>query len=181
MISSVSTEPETRITSGFPACGAPTKGKKSHPGVSPHNRLRLINCSDLSPKVLVLNRIYSGYRIWISGKPAGEKGMPEGISGGGAYHVFIHNRTVLPFTPGRDGDEIVMQVANADYASGGIGRPPRIENESGYSGRMSVKRDADMIIVGVVLCFGVAHLLFFFFSGMARPSLYLGLFALHSP
>jgi hypothetical protein len=151
---------------GFPARGTSTY------------RLRVINRADPRSRVLILNRIYSGYRIWINGTLAGEKGMAEGKSGGGDYHVFIHNRTVLPYTPSGSGDEIVLQVANWDYASGGIGRPPRIENESGYSRRMSAGYNADMIIVGVVLCFGVANLLFFFFSGRARPSLYLGLFAL---
>ncbi len=154
------------LDSSFPAKGASTY------------RLNIINCRDLSPKTLVLNRIYSAYRIWINGVLADEKGMPDTISRTGPYYVFIHNKTMLQFTPLSGDNEIVLQVVNYDYRSGGIGWPPYIENAEITSHYRFIKHTAEMIIVGVVLCFAVANLLFYLFSRGNSSALYLGLFGL---
>ncbi len=141
-------------------------------------RLLILCGPDEKVKTLTLHRICSAYRIWINGAPAAEKGMPDGSPQTGENHVFIHNKKVLSFTPLNGVNEIVLQVANYQYKSGGVGRAPHLENEETTSRNALIKHTINMIIVGLVLFFALYNMIFYYFRRQNVPALYTGLFCL---
>ncbi len=141
-------------------------------------RLELITESDTVGKNLILNRIYSGYRVWINGILAEEKGMPGFFTDTGNNYIFIHNLRILPFTPVIGRNEIIIQVINYDYKSGGIGASPVLENQDITGQGRFLKHTLEMIIVGIMLFFAVYNMLFYYFRRENITALYSGLFCL---
>lgn len=141
-------------------------------------RLEIISKADEKIKTLSIYCVYSAYRIWINGILTDEKGMPDASSQKGNNFVFVHNKKFLPFTPVSGVNEIVLQVANYDYRSGGIDRPLELENEEVTKHNRLLKHTIDMIIVGLVLFFGIYNLLFYLFRRQNISALYTGLFCL---
>lgn len=141
-------------------------------------RLMIITGSDTSEKVFVFNQVYSGYRVWINGILMDEKGMPDSPPGKERHYVFIHNRTILPFTPDKAINEIVLQVSNRDYPSGGIGMPPFIGSRAHLERAKFIRHTVEMIIVGLVLFFSLYNFLFYFSRRENNAALYTGLFCL---
>ncbi|PKL17330.1 MAG: hypothetical protein CVV49_11640 [Spirochaetae bacterium HGW-Spirochaetae-5] len=141
-------------------------------------RLEIISIAGEKIKNLSIYCIYSAYRIWINGILADEKGMPDATSQAGNNYVFIHNKKFLSFTPVDGVNEIVLQVSNYDYKSGGIYRPLELENKEVTEHNGYIKHTIDMIIVGLLLFFAIYNLLFYFFRRQNTPAFYTGLFCL---
>lgn len=142
-------------------------------------RIRLImNDSRAGNMYLILRRIYSGYRLWINGIPADEKSMPDSPPGTARNYIFIHNKSIIPFTPLPGANEIVLQVANSEYESGGIGIPPQLVEAGIFAHNRFIKHTVEMIIVGLVLVLAISSIIFYFSRSGDASALYFGLFSL---
>jgi two-component system sensor histidine kinase ChiS len=141
-------------------------------------RLEIISSAGEKIKTISLYCIYSAYRVWINGVLADEKGMQDAASQTGDNFVFVHNKKFLHFTPVNGVNEIVLQVANYNYKSGGIDRPLELENKEITEHNRFIKHTIDMIIVGLLLFFAIYNLLFYLFRRQNTAALYTGLFCL---
>ncbi len=149
----------------------PGKGRATY-------RLRILTGSDTTVKTLVVNRIYSGYRLWINGALADAKGSANGSPKTRADYVFVYNKGISSFTPNAGMNEIVLQVFNDSYESGGIDRSIRLEDGAVTAHKKSLKYSTDMIVVGLLLFASVYNILFFFFRREEKAPLYFGFFCL---
>ena len=141
-------------------------------------RLVFICAPDEKTKTLTLHRICSAYRLWINGAQAEEKGMPDSPSNDSENYIFIHNRETVSFTPVNGANEIVLQVVNYEYKTGGIGRPLRLENGDVTVRKAFVRHTINMMIVGLVMFFAFYNIIFYFARRKNPEALYMGLFCL---
>lgn len=141
-------------------------------------RLRILNGPDTAAKTLIVNRVYSAYRLWVNGTLAGEMGVYKAPPMEREDYVFVHNRRMYSFNPNEGTNEIVMQVFNEEYESGGIDSPVKLEDgESAV--RMESSRDRIyMLIVGLLLFAALYNIMLYFFRKKDKSPLYMGLFSL---
>ncbi len=149
----------------------PGKGRATY-------RLRIESGPESRPKSLIVHRVLSSYRLWINGALMDKKGITGESARSREDYIFVHNKRFVSF-PLREGtNEIVLQVINEDYKSGGIDWPLRLEDEEAATRREIRKYTLDMIIVGLLLFLAVYNIFYYFFRRVATSPLYIGLMSI---
>ncbi len=141
-------------------------------------RLQILSGPSGKQKTIILHRLYSAYRLWINKKLVDERGCVDGRSNVPENYVFIHNKRYLSFAMKEGVNEVVIQVSNRDYESGGIDRPVLLENEEATIQRQSRTHTVDMVVFGLLIFASVYNILFYFFRRQDSASLYFGFFCL---
>ncbi|MBN1531274.1 MAG: response regulator [Spirochaetes bacterium] len=141
-------------------------------------RLRIQAGAVAGRQILTLPRIYSAYRLWINGVPADAAGTIEEAPRTRDDYVFINSRRTSFFTLKKGENELLLQVWNRDYESGGIGVAPSIEEGAAVMRRIHRRHTVDMIIVGLLLFASMYNILLYFFRSENKAPLYIGLFSL---
>ncbi|MBN1531362.1 MAG: response regulator [Spirochaetes bacterium] len=136
-------------------------------------RLRVRFGPNARPATLVTSRIYSAYRLWINGVPMLERGFAMGAAKRREDHVFIHNKGVASFTPAAGENEIVLQVLNREYDSGGIDRPVRLEDSAARARREIVRYRIDLVVMGLLLAIAVFNIMLYSFRKKEIASLHI--------
>jgi len=137
-------------------------------------RLKIICGRDSRPKALILRRVLSGYRLWLNGKLADNRGTGDRPIKTREDYVFIHNRSVSSFTLNEGENEIVLQVSNHDHESGGIGRPVKLDDGEAAGRREFHTYTVNMIVIGLLLFGAFYNILFYSFRGTNAAPLYIG-------
>jgi two-component system, sensor histidine kinase ChiS len=124
---------------------------------------------------LVLHRVYSAYRLYINGELKLQRGLARGAAKKREDYVYFYNRGVASFTPAEGTNEIVIQVLNRDYDSGGIDGAVELADGETWARRESVAVKIDMIIVGLMLAVSIFNMLLYFFNIEDTAPLHIGL------
>lgn len=141
-------------------------------------RLRILNGPDTTAKMLVVNRVYSAYRLWVNGTLAGEMGVYKAPPIAREDYVFVHNRRMYSFNPNEGTNEIVIQVFNEEYESGGIDSPVKLEDGESAVRIESSRNRIYMLIVGLLLFSALYNIMLYFFRKKDKSPLYMGLFCI---
>jgi len=141
-------------------------------------RLRILNGPDTAAKTLIINRVYSAYRLWVNGTLAGEMGVYKAPPTAREDYVFVHNRRMYSFSPNEGANEIVMQVFNEEYESGGIDSPVKLEDGEIALRIESSRNRINMLVVGLLLFASLYNIMLYFFRKKDKSPLYMGLFSL---
>ncbi|TAL30727.1 MAG: response regulator [Spirochaetes bacterium] len=138
-------------------------------------RMRMLYGPGEKAKTLTIHRIYAAYRLWINGVLADQRGMADGVLKDRKDYVYVHNKGNSTFTPLDGINEIIIQVTNSEFASGGIDRSVQLDDGEISSRRSFLNYTIDMIIVGLLLFSAIHNLIFYFFRKADAASLYMGL------
>ncbi|MBN2159641.1 MAG: response regulator [Spirochaetes bacterium] len=141
-------------------------------------RLKIISGTDKRKKSLSLLRIFSAYRLWINGKEMDSSGSVGGAQETEDVYVFIHNIRSLSFTPHEGVNEIILQVADYQYKSGGIGRSVVLEDAEAAENNKFRKYTINMIVFGLLMFAFIYNIILFFFHREDAAPLYFGFFCL---
>ena len=141
-------------------------------------RLRILNHSDARMKTVSLRRVLSAYRLWLNGKLADEKGTVETPVKTREDYIFVHNKRLLSFAFHEGENEIILQVFNKEYESGGIDSPLRVDDEEATSKRELLKLAVRMIVSGMLMFASIYNILFYYFRREDAAYLYFGFFCL---
>ncbi len=141
-------------------------------------RLKIICGRDSKPKALILRRVLSGYKLWLNGKLSDEKGTVNRPIKTREDYIFIHNRSVSSFTLNEGENEIVLQVFNDEYESGGIDSPLRLDDGDAVSRREFIKHTVSMIVFGLLMFAAIYDILVYYFRRQDAAYLHFGFFCL---
>ncbi|HQO04140.1 MAG TPA: 7TM-DISM domain-containing protein, partial [Spirochaetota bacterium] len=141
-------------------------------------RLKILSRSDAGWATLSLRRIHSGYTLWINGKLEDKKGTPDRLKKTREDYVYVHNKRQLSFTLNKGENDIVLQVINNEYESGGINRPLYLEDGEACTQRGLLQNSLQMIIVGLLLFSAIYNVLFYYYRKEDMASLHLAFFSL---
>jgi len=137
-------------------------------------RLQILNRHDDQLKTLIVRRVYSAYRLWINKKLVDERGKVDGRNNIPENYIFIHNKRHVSFTLNEGVNEIVLQVFNHDYESGGIDSSIRLENNVTFNQNRKRGYTIDMVLFGLLIFASVNNILSYFFRRQDSASLYFG-------
>ena len=141
-------------------------------------RLKILSRSDAGWATLSLRRILSGYTLWINGKLKDKKGTPDRLKKTREDYVYVHNKRQSSFILNKGENEIVLQVINDEYESGGITMPLYLEDREACTQRGLLHYSVHMIIVGLLLFSAIYNVLFYFYRKEDMVSLHLAFFSL---
>jgi two-component system sensor histidine kinase ChiS len=141
-------------------------------------RLKIICGRREGEKALSLLRIFSAYRLWINGIEMASGGSVDEKHGSGNSYIFIHNVKSSLFTPGAGVNEIILQVADYQYESGGIGRPVLLEDAKVAAKDKFRKHTVGMIVFGLLMFSFIYNFILFIFHRLDAVPLYFGYFCL---
>ena len=147
----------------------PGKGRATY-------RLKILSGPDKKVKTLIIHRIYSAYMLWINGVLVDRRGEVDSSTRGKEDYIFIHNKRLSSFALNEGRNEIVINVFNDHYESGGIDRSVQLDNEETVQQKQFIKHTANMIVVGLALFFSIYNILLYFFRRKDKTSLYFGIF-----
>ncbi len=140
--------------------------------------LKILNGPDTAAKMLVVNRVYSAYRLLVNGVTIDEIGKLDGSSTDGDYYIFIHNKRLLSFSLKEGANDVIFQVFNQEYESGGIDKPLRLEDANRALQEKQRRHTIYMIVVGLLLFAAIYNIILYFFHREDRSPLYFGLLCL---
>jgi two-component system sensor histidine kinase ChiS len=141
--------------------------------------LRIIyDGKDSNEKTLIIHRIYSGYSLWINGTLTDTRGIDDKSAKAKKEYIFIHNKKYYSFTLNSGINDIVIQVFNDYYKSGGIDRSVLIENKEDTIQAKSRQHTIDMVLFSLLLFAFAYNIAFYFFRRQDISPLYFGLFCL---
>lgn len=149
----------------------PGKGRATY-------RLTIIAGPDARPKTLTIHRIYSAYKLWINTTLMDEMGKAGGTSKFRDNYIFIHNKRYSSFVLNKGMNEIIIQVFNHDYDSGGIDSSILLDDKEILEQKKFQYYTAEMIVFGLLMFASIYNILFYFFRRQDASSLYFGLFCL---
>ncbi|HOT46828.1 MAG TPA: 7TM diverse intracellular signaling domain-containing protein [Spirochaetota bacterium] len=141
-------------------------------------RLRILGGGDATLKTVTIQRVYSAYRLWINKKLVDERGSIDETSKVPENYIFIHNKRNSSFTMNEGTNEIIIQVFNRDYGSGGIDRSILLENNANFEQNMKRSYTIDMVLFGLLIFASVINILSYFFRRQDSASLYFGTYCL---
>ncbi len=141
-------------------------------------RLRALFAPTKRTLTITIRRVFTAYRLWINGVLADSKGVMDESPRMKEDFSHVHDRRSSTFEPRAGVNEIVLQVSNRDYASGGIDQPIRLSNTEYATQREFLLHTLDMIIVGILLFSAIYNILFFFSRRRDIAPLYIGLTSL---
>ncbi|MBN1531275.1 MAG: response regulator [Spirochaetes bacterium] len=147
--------------------GFPGRGRATY-------RLTLLSDGTAKAATLGIHRIYSAYRLWINGTLVDTIGSVDGAARAGEYYIFVHNIRQPSFTLKEGRNEVVFQVSNREYESGGIDSPLQLDDRERVMRRGLQGHSINMIVVGLLLFASVYNILFFFSRKTDASPLYLG-------
>jgi len=149
----------------------PGKGRATY-------RLTILGGPGRQPVTITAQRIYSDFRLWVNGEPVDQRLTGSGPHRSRKDYVFIHNSREWPFTLEEGKNELVLQVINERYESGGIGMSLLLEGRE-EAERKGVQHDtANMIIVGILLAVAMFNIVLYVFRRIETVTLNLGFFSL---
>ncbi|WP_320040206.1 ATP-binding protein [uncultured Desulfobacter sp.] len=126
-----------------------------------------------APLALKVTNIASACRLWVNG----ELLISTGVVGKDKFHeVPKHTLSVAGFTPSTRRLEIILQVSNHHHITGGVrsslvlGEADQIHRDQAVSWAIS------MFLIGILVVFGLYHLLLFLLRPQNISLLYFGLF-----
>ncbi len=149
----------------------PEKGRGTY-------RLQILSGHDDQLKTLTIRRVYSAYRLWINKNLADERGKVDGRINVPENYIFIHNKRHVSFTLTEGVNDIVLQVFNHDYESGGIDSSIRLENSVVFEQNRKRSYTIDMVLFGLLIFASVNNILSYFFRRQDSASLYFGAYCL---
>ncbi len=141
-------------------------------------RLQILSGHDDQLKTLTVRRVFSAYRLWINKNLVDERGKVDGKINVPENYIFIHNKRHVSFTLTEGVNEIVLQVFNHDYESGGIDSSIRLENNVIFEQNRNRSYTIDMILFGLLIFASVNNILSYFFRRKDSASLYFGMYCL---
>ena len=125
------------------------------------------------PLALKVTNIASACRLWVNG----ELLISTGVVGKDKFHeVPKHTLSVAGFTPSTRRLDIILQVSNHHHITGGVrsslvlGEADQIHRDQAVSWAIS------MFLIGILVVFGLYHLLLFLLRPQNISLLYFGLF-----
>lgn len=152
---------------------AKSNGEKVYPnqGVATY-RIILHYPSTLNDPALRIQNIACAYKIYVDGQFAVEEGtvaaQPNQFKEGTQLHIIN-----LP--PHKEAVEVVFQVANLNYAKGGIRQSPVLGSKNLLDRQHTLMMALQLIFIGGVLIFGVYYLLLFVLQIKNRAALIFSL------
>jgi two-component system sensor histidine kinase ChiS len=136
--------------------------------------LSVVLPKDAGPLALKVQNIWMAHRLYINGVLAKEMGSP-------AYAYKDHESRNTPYLiniePGEHLD-MVIQVSNHTYYSGGIIHPIRLGNAESMLANYQLALGLDMAGFFIFLLFGIFHLQLYQMRNRETAYLYSGLFLL---
>ncbi|HPU90413.1 MAG TPA: ATP-binding protein [Spirochaetota bacterium] len=142
-------------------------------------RLKILRGPDNRAKTMTIHRIYSAYRLFVNGVPAGGRGSMSGSPPEKREDfIYIHNtyKASFPLRPGVN--EIVLQVVNRDHDCGGIDRALTLNDRDADARTVCILHAIDMMIIGLALFTAIYNMLLYGFRRSDRTSLLVGLISL---
>ncbi len=137
-------------------------------------RLKIISSRDSRIKALILRRVLSGYKLWLNGKLADEKGTKDRPIKTREDYIFVHNKRISSLTLDEGENEIILQVSNHDYGSGGIGRPVKLDDGEATGRGEFLTYTINMIVIGLLLFGSFYNIVSYFFRRNDAAPLYIG-------
>jgi len=161
------TEPSNRNGCGYIRVPSLWDGQTIHGASIPgrgHATYRLqIRCGpDTGMKTVTIHRIFSAYKIWVNKTLIDERGDMGGTSKKSENFIFIHNKRFSSVGLNEGLNEIIIQVFNHDYESGGIDRSILLDDKETSDLKKSRQQAADLIVFGMLLFAAIYNILFNF-------------------
>ncbi len=141
-------------------------------------RLKILRGPDRKTKTICIRCIFSAYKIWINGRHVDSRGNLDKSSKNAENYVFITNKRFHSFTLKEGVNEIVIQVANKDYESGGIDKSILLEDEEKTRQDKSQKHTVNMVVFGILIFAAMYNIMLYFFYKDDTTPLYFGIFCL---
>ncbi|MDY6970399.1 MAG: ATP-binding protein, partial [Spirochaetota bacterium] len=141
-------------------------------------RLQVIVNQDKKIKALSINNILSAYKLWINGKLVHQKGIVDKSEKAKEQFVFLYHKKILAFTLSNGMNEIVLQILNYHYDSGGIKESLELGD-----GELSYKKyiqdyTMNMMVVGLLLFISIYNIFLYSFRKDDIFPLIFGIFSL---
>lgn len=135
-------------------------------------RIKILCPSSDKQLFLKLLTISTAYKLFINGKEVLRVGQ-VGTNASTSVPAFMP--AVVPAETVNNELEIVIQVSNFDYRTGGIWDFIKLGTNSDISNYRMLHISKDFFVVGSFFILGVFHLIIFFFFRKKYPPLYLGI------
>ena len=145
----------------------PGKGRATY-------RLRIISGTDKTEKSLCIRRIYSAYRLLINGKLTDARGKFEDNPESREDYIFIHNKRYSSLALKEGVNEIIIQMFNTEYESGGIDRSILMEDRVITERNKSRQYTLSMIVFGMLLFASIYNIVLYYFRRQEMAALFFG-------
>jgi signal transduction histidine kinase len=138
-------------------------------------RLRIRLPKDRSGLALYFPIINSAAKIWINGELVHETGV---VADDPKKYEAELNATIVSIPEHIPEAELVMQVANYVYFSGGIGAEPKLDRSASLFARINRYNGIENIFAGSLIALFIYQLILFFLYQRAQSYLWLALICL---
>ena len=167
--------PKIFIKVPYPWKGQKNRQRHSSQGIGTYRLVVLINptTEDFGVKI---TSIRMAHRLYVNGILRGSSGNPA-VKGSGLYWPGNTPYSTFINTTGNR-VEIIVQVANYTYFSGGIVNPLRFGLQTDIIHLQQVVTALELAVVIVLLLFGTYHLLVFLMGNRDFSFLYCGIYFL---
>ncbi|OXM84509.1 histidine kinase [Paenibacillus rigui] len=156
------------------------KGLDSSGGVSRKGfgtyRLRIFVNDPEATYGLKLNSIRMGHQLYINGKKEGNSGRPAAAKEEG--YIPANTPYAVYFHPNGQEIELVLQVSNYVYFTGGIVNPIQFGKQSSITQWNGLLFGSDLALVVTLFMFSTYHLNLYFLRRRERTYLFSGLYFL---
>jgi hypothetical protein len=139
-------------------------------------RLKLINGSDRRMKQMSTRKIFSMYKLMVNGVKVDKSGSADRSANIEEDYIFVHNVRRSTFQLKEGVNELILQVSNKNYKSGGIGRSLIIEDAETAEKEIFYKHSLEMIVAGLLMFAFIYNIILYFFRREDKAPLYFGLF-----
>jgi signal transduction histidine kinase len=119
--------------------------------------------------------INASARIWINGELVHESGR---VSSDSKQYKPQLSSTLIPLPEKIAQADIVLQVANYDYFSGGIAGTPKLDRSASIFSQMNRANGVENFFAGSLIAMFVYQLILYFLFHRGKPYLWLGLICL---
>ncbi|MBN1533800.1 MAG: response regulator [Spirochaetes bacterium] len=140
--------------------------------------LTILNGPERQPVTITTQRLYSDFRLWINGVLADQRLTGGGVPKSRKDYIFVHNNRVSSFTLQGGANEVVLQLMNERYESGGIGSSIQLEDRGRAERNRMLRYTASMVIVGLLLALAMYNIVMYVFTREEAAPLIIGLFGL---
>ncbi len=128
--------------------------------------------SGLSLHIPIVN---SAAKIWINGELVQETGK---VDADPARYAASLRGTIVSLPDHAKGLDIVIQVANYSYTTGGIGSTPYIDKSSAIFSRINTSNGIENFFAGSLMAMFLYQLILYFLFDRGKPYLWLSLICL---
>lgn len=127
------------------------------------------------PLALKIANVASAYRLWLNGNLISTCGI---VGKNVKEEVPKHSLSIATFKASNRRVELILQVSNHHHITGGVRSSPVIGSADELNRRQAVSWAMSMFLAGILLIFGVYHLLLYLLRPKDTPLLWFGLFCM---